>query len=287
MNIEVSKTYKLYINGSFQRTESGRYYERHSTNEKFLANMPKASRKDFRNAVQFARAAQSGWQGRSAYNKSQIVYRIAEMLQQEKGRFLNLLEHEGFSKKGAQANFEEALTSIIHLAGWCDKYVQVAGTVNPVASSHFNFSIPEPMGVICTNISAEEGLAGVINALIPGICGGNTVICLAENCDYLALDFSEVLANSDVPAGTINILTGTTEELGEHMARHMDVNALAFCGLSHDQVLNLEKFASENMKRVYFDSSDSMDGFYSIMRFQEIKTTWHPIDRIEGSASGY
>lgn len=287
MSIAVSKTYKLFINGAFQRTESGRYYERFSRDGKFLANMPLASRKDFRNAVQFARAAQSPWQGRSAYNKSQIVYRIAEMLQQERERFLDLLQYEGLSKKEAQTNFEEALGLIIHLAGWCDKYIQIAGTVNPVASSHFNFSIPEPMGVVCTNIAAGKGLSGVVNALIPGVCGGNTVICLAENCDYLALDFSEVLANSDVPSGVINILTGTTDELTEHIARHMDVNAIAFCDLKPEQEIKTEQFALENMKRVYFDSSDSKDGFDLIMRFQEIKTTWHPIDRIEGSASGY
>jgi len=287
MSIDVNKTYKLFINGSFQRTESGRYYERYSADKKLLANMPKASRKDFRNTVQFARAAQAGWQGRTAYNKSQIVYRMAEMLQQEKDRFLHLIERDGFSKKEALKNFEEALASIIHLAGWCDKYVQIAGTVNPVASSHFNFTIPEPMGVICTNIPENNGLSGVVSALIPAICGGNTVICLAENWDYLALDFSEVLANSDVPSGIVNILTGTIEELGEHMARHMDVNAIDFCGLSLDQEIELERFALENMKRVYFNSPDSVDGFDLIMRFQEIKTTWHPIDRIEGSASGY
>jgi len=284
----VSKTYKLFINGSFQRTESGRYYERQASDKSFLANLPRGSRKDIRNAIQFARSAQSAWQRRTAYNKSQILYRIAEMLQQEEERFVNLLKYQGFSLKEAKADFLNSIEYLIHLAGWCDKFIQVAGTVNPVASSHFNFSVPEPTGVVCTNIAKTNGLYGVINALIPAICGGNTVVCLAENFDFLALDFSEVIANSDVPPGTIHIITGRMDELSEHMARHMDVNALYFWDVEGEMKVEIENFALENMKRVYFgSSSNSEKGFDLIMKFQEIKTTWHPIDRIDGSGSGY
>ncbi len=286
MSTDVTKTYKLFINGSFQRTESGRYYKKHSADNTFLANLPRASRKDLRNAVQFTRTAQASWQGRTAYNRSQIVYRIAEMLQQEEERFLRLLHSEGYNQAEARSNFSEALNLIIHLAGWCDKYVQVAGTVNPVASSHFNFSVPEPMGVVCSNTPANIGLHGVVTSLIPPICGGNTVICLAEHSDLIALDFSEILSNSDVPPGTVNILTGTMEELAEHMARHMDVNALYFSDIEKEMEVMLEGFAFENMKRVYFNYGQQ-SGFDSIMNFQEIKTTWHPIDRIDGSGSGY
>jgi len=288
MTLEVSKTYKLFLNGAFQRTESGRYYERYSSDKTFLANLPKSSRKDVRNAIQYARAAQSSWQARSAYNRSQIIYRIAEMLQQEEERFTHLMQHEGYSKKEATKEFNLGVDYLVHLAGWCDKYIQIAGTVNPVCSSHFNFSVPEPTGVVCTNVAEGSGLIGVINALIPAICGGNALVCLAENYDFLALDFSEVLANSDVPKGLINILTGTMTELAEHMSRHMDVNALCFWDCDQKIRIEIEKFALENMKRVHFEGNEStLDGFDLIMKFQEIKTTWHPIDRIEGSGSGY
>lgn len=287
MSIDVNKTYKLFINGSFQRTESGRYYEKYSADNTFLANLPKASRKDIRNAVQYARAAQSSWQERTAYNRSQIVYRIAEMLRQEDERFIKLLQFEGLSKSEAHSSFSEAIDLLVHLAGWCDKFIQVTGTVNPVASSHFNFSTPEATGVVCTNTAAENGLKSVVHSVIPALCGGNTVVCLAENNDLLALDFSEILSNSDFPPGTVNILTGSMEELGEHMARHMDVNALCLWDIDKDMEVKLENFALENMKRVNFNQDNSVSGLDLIMNFQEIKTTWHPIDRIDGSGSGY
>lgn len=288
MSIEVNKTYKLFIGGSFQRTESGRYDEKKSADGSFLANVPRSSRKDVRNAIQIARSAQSSWQGRTAYNKSQIVYRIAEMLQQEEMRFVKLLQLEGFSKSKAQANFADGIERVVHLAGWCDKFIQIAGTVNPVASSHFNFSIPEPSGIVCTNIASTGGLVAVIDALLSAICGGNTVVCLSEKYNLIALDFAEILSNSDVPAGVVNILTGSMNELSEHISRHMDVNAICFWDLDLDMKKKVEIFALENMKRIHFiNEKASSEGLDLIMKFQEIKTTWHPIDRIQGSGSGY
>jgi acyl-CoA reductase-like NAD-dependent aldehyde dehydrogenase len=288
--IEVSKTYKIFINGAFPRTESGRYFELKDANGKFLANLCLSSRKDFRNAVVAARKAQSSWQDRNAYNKSQIIYRMAEMLQQKKALFIEEMKHMGHSDQLANHEFAEAIDLIVYYAGWCDKYQQIYSSVNPVASSHFNFSVQEPTGVVA--VMAEQGtaLSGVLKAMLPAICGGNTVVMLAsEPYPLCAVSFAEVIATSDVPAGVVNILTGKRAELHHHFASHMDVNALVIWDAPAGVQVELGQLAAENLKRCFFYQSDKSKhpGPQFIIDLQEVKTTWHPIEYITGSSSGY
>lgn len=289
MNLQVNKTYKLYIDGKFPRTESGRYYKLNNAKGAFVANMCLSSRKDFRNAVVAARGAQSGWQDRSAYNKSQIVYRIAEMLQSRDSAFISEMEALGMSSAKAKKELEAAIDLIIYYAGWCDKYTQVYSSVNPVATGHFNFSLPEPMGVIAAVAPSEGPLLGLIQTVIPAICGGNTVIVLASN-DYptVAISFAEVLATSDLPGGVVNILTGEIDELSSHFASHMDVNALVLWDLSKETLKEMSITAADNVKRVRAYKKVEFDGNPDyIIDLQETKTTWHPIEHIKGSGSGY
>src|SRR5690606_37855093 len=225
--LPINKTYKLFINGAFPRTESGRCIPLDKADGTFMANICLASRKDFRNAVVAARSAQQSWQDRAAFNKSQIVYRIAEMLDQKSELFINEMINMGYSRSAAKSEFSAAVDLVVYYAGWCDKYMQVFSNVNPVASSHFNFSVPEPTGVVATMASHNTALTGIILAIIPPICGGNTVVALSsEKYPATAISFAEVLATSDVPAGVINILTGRRAELYTHFASHMDVNAV-------------------------------------------------------------
>lgn len=288
--IDVSKTYKIFIGGAFPRTESGRYFDVKDKDGKFLANMCLSSRKDFRNAVVAARKAQEGWQDRSAYNRSQIVYRIAEMLQQKRSVFLDEMQAMGHSASRAQKEFSDAIDLLVYYAGWCDKYPQVYGAVNPVASSHFNFSVPEPTGVVAVMAENGSALKGVIKAVIPAVCGGNTAVVLAsENFPLCAVSFAEVIATSDVPAGVINILTGKRSELQHHFASHMDVNALVVWDASASVRMELGQHAAENVKRTFFYDSAETDapGPDYIIDLQETKTTWHPVESIKGSGSGY
>lgn len=289
MNLQVNKTYKLYIDGKFPRTESGRYYKLNNPKGGFVANMCLSSRKDFRNAVVAARGAQSAWQDRSAYNKSQIVYRIAEMLQSRDSAFMAEMGALGMSSAKAKKELEAAVDLIVYYAGWCDKYTQVFSSVNPVATGHFNFSLPEPMGVIAAVAPTEGPLLGLIQAVIPAICGGNTIIALASS-DYptVAISFAEVLATSDLPGGVVNILTGEIDELSKHFASHMDVNALVLWDLPQDTLKEMSITAADNVKRVRAYTKVDFDGNPDyIIDLQETKTTWHPIEHIKGSGSGY
>jgi acyl-CoA reductase-like NAD-dependent aldehyde dehydrogenase len=289
-DLKVQKTYKLFINGAFPRTESGRYVAIKGTRDAFLANVCVASRKDFRNALVAARAAQQAWQDRSAYNRSQIVYRMAEMLQQKEALFVDEMIQMGYTKQSAKKEFNSGVDLIVYYAGWCDKYAQVYSAVNPVASSHFNFSVPEPTGVVAAIASDAGALIGLFQAILPAICGGNTVVALAaETYPLSAITFGEVLATSDLPAGVVNILTGSRAELGRHFASHMDVNAFVMWDASHLDRLELIKEASENVKRTFFYERNGLSekGPHMLMDLQEIKTTWHPIDVIAGSKSGY
>ena len=288
--LQVSKTYKLFIGGAFPRTESGRYFPINDSQGRFLANVCRGSRKDFRNAVVAARKAQSGWQDRSAYNKSQILYRLAEMLQQKKDLFVKEMRDMGLAKNRAEVEFATAVDLLVYYAGWCDKYIQVFSAVNPVASSHFNFSVPEPTGVVVAVSSNDSPLTGIVQAIAPGIAGGNTVVALAsEPYPLTAITFSEVIATSDVPAGVVNILTGKREELMHHFATHMDVNALVAWDVGKSEARKIGQDAAENVKRVHFYKTVKIEtgGPHYILDLQEIKTTWHPIENIKGSGSGY
>ena len=290
--IEIVKTYKIYIGGKFPRTESGRYYQPEA-NGKVLGNICLSSRKDFRNAVVAARSAQGGWSAKSAYNRSQILYRIAEILEGRKNQFIEELIQQGSKKAQAEKEVDLSIDRLIYFAGWCDKYTQIFSSVNPVASSHFNFSVPEPTGVVAILAPEESGLLGLISQIAPTIAGGNTCVVLAsENKPLCSVTLAEVLSTSDVPGGVINILTGNRKELILHFATHMDVNALVYCGDNSAEIKSIHEAAVDNLKRVIIrDSggyvSDKYENPYLISSLQETKTTWHPIEKIGAAGSGY
>ncbi|MFT5596320.1 MAG: acyl-CoA reductase-like NAD-dependent aldehyde dehydrogenase [Flammeovirgaceae bacterium] len=288
--IAVMKTYKLFIGGAFPRTESGRFYPIRNGSDELIANVCLSSRKDFRNAVVAARKAQAGWGAKSAYNRSQIIYRIAEMLQQREELFVKEMKDLGYTDINAKEEFSASVDYLVHFAGWCDKYVQVFSSVNPVASSHFNFSVPEPMGVVAAFASNKTALLGFLESFVPAICGGNTTIVLAsEDLPTCAISMAEVLATSDVPGGTVNVLTGNRKELMSHFSSHMDVNGFVIWDAETAASIEIGESASENVKRVkFYESEDSaVLSPHRIMDLQEIKTTWHPIESISGSGSGY
>ena len=281
--IEVAKTYKLYIDGRFPRTESGRYYPLHAANGELLANVCLGSRKDFREAVVAARKAFASWSAATAYLRGQILYRIAEMLEGRSAQFVAELQQQGASRAAARREIGACVDRLVYYAGWSDKYQQLFGTVNPVASSHFNFSMLEPMGVVAILAPEHGGLLGLVSNVAPAIVGGNTCVVLASESAPLApVSFAEVLHASDVPAGVVNVLTGTREELALQFAAHMDVNALVYCDAVDDAARALEIEASHNIKRVIRRtgvdwSGDASQGPYEIRDTQEVKTTWHPL----------
>ncbi|MCF8460914.1 MAG: aldehyde dehydrogenase family protein [Flavobacteriales bacterium] len=287
--LEVQKTYKIYIAGAFPRTESGRFYPVKLKNGT-VTNICLSSRKDARNAVVAARNAFEGWSSRAAFNRSQILYRIAEMLEGRKAQFIEELIAVGSSKASAQKEVEASIDRCVYFAGWCDKYTQLFGSVNPVASSHFNFSVQEPTGVVTIIAPESPSLLGLVSAIMPVIAGGNTCVVLAsENSPHVAVTFAEVLNSSDVPGGVINILTGKEDELVEHFSSHMDVNATIYCREKH--LTKIKENASLNVKRVsdwsgkdWFKDGDDP---YLLLEMQEVKTTWHPIENIAGTKSGY
>jgi len=291
--IEILKTYKIYIGGQFPRTESGRYYIAKSSDGKGLANVCLCSRKDFRDAVVAARSAFGGWSGKTAYNRSQILYRISEMLESRKAQFVEELMSQGLSEKQATHEVFQAIDRIVYYAGWCDKYQQVMGSINPVASSHFNFSNPEAMGVIGIVAPQNSGLLGLVSTIMPAIAGGNTCVVLAsENMPLCAVTFAEVLHSSDVPGGVVNILTGKPSELLKYFAEHMDVNTVVYCENDINSKKMLQEKAALNVKRIFIYNemkwdSEAAENPYLIMDLQEIKTTWHPIENIGGAKTGY
>lgn len=279
------KTYKTYVGGNFPRTESGRYYKVYDADDNMLANACQCSRKDLRDAVVAARSAFSSWSGRSAYNRGQILYRIAEMLETRKAQFVEELETIGYSQKEAKYEVNASIDRLIYYAGWSDKYQQVFGSINPVASSHFNFSMCEPMGVVNIWAPEERPLLGLVSVMAPVIVGGNTCIILAsEKYPLSAISFAEVLNSSDVPGGVVNILTGFRDELLEHMTTHKDVNAFFYTDPDIDQEsrVQIDENAAENLKRVRRKPVEDWDengaqSPYFITDFQETKTTWHPV----------
>ena len=291
--LEIIKTYKIYIGGQFPRTESGRYYPLKNKSGKVLANICLSSRKDFRNSVVAARGAFGSWSSKSGLNRSQILYRIAEMLEGRRAQFIQEMQLQGSSVKAAEDEVNLAIDRLVYYAGWCDKYQQLFSSVNPVASSHFNFSVPEPSGVVAILAPQENSLIGLVSAIAPVIAGGNTCIVLAsENYPLCAVTFAEVINSSDVPGGVVNILTGSASELIVHFASHMDVNAVVYYGSNEAQIKLIQENAVANVKRVFIhNKANSLDekaqGPYHILDLQEIKTTWHPIENIGAAKAGY
>lgn len=290
--IDVLKTYKIYIGGQFPRSESGRYYPLLDKKKRVIANVSLSSRKDFRNAVVAARGAFAGWSSRAAFNRGQILYRIAEMLEGRKEQFIEELILQGSSRTAALAEVTATVDRLIGYSGWCDKYQQLFGTVNPVASSHFNFSVPEPTGVVAVIAPEESSLLGLVSVISPCIAGGNTCVVLASDSKPLcSVSFAEVLATSDLPAGVVNILTGKSDELHVHFSNHMDVNAIVYCRTSPEEKTAIAQQASLNVKRVYWWNRDwtkpESENPYLLMDLQELKTTWHPIEQIGASGGKY
>ncbi len=281
--VPVAKTYKIYIDGKFPRTESGRYYALKDDDGAVIANICRGSRKDFRNAVVAARKAVPGWAKASAYLRGQILYRVAEMLEGRSAQFVAELELQGAAKRDAQKEVTASIDRLVYYAGWADKYQQIFSAVNPVASSHFNFSVLEPTGVVSILAPDDSGLLGLVSNIAPVIVGGNTCVVLAsEKLPLCAISFAEVLHASDVPPGVVNLLTGHRSELTAQFASHMDVNAVVYCDDPGDAGKEVQALAAENIKRVIarVDTDWQDDGAqnpYLIRDTQETKTTWHPI----------
>ncbi|MDC1244670.1 aldehyde dehydrogenase family protein [Crocinitomicaceae bacterium] len=289
--VEILKTYKIYSGGKFPRTESGRYYLALDKKGNPIANMCMGSRKDIRNAVVSARKALGAWSGKTAFNRSQILYRIAEVLEGRKSQFVEELILQGSQKNIAIKEVEDSIDRIVYYAGWCDKFCQIGSSVNPVSSSHFNFSTYEPVGVVGLIAPQDSSLLGLVSLLMPIIAGGNTCVVLAnESLPLCSITFSEVLHASDVPGGAVNIITGHISELIKPLSTHMDVNALAFSGLN-ELKKEIDLFSVENLKRVRsYDlnwKKTDTQGLHYITDFQEVKTTWHPIENIGGATSTY
>jgi acyl-CoA reductase-like NAD-dependent aldehyde dehydrogenase len=249
------------------------------------------SRKDVRNAVVSARKAFGAWSGKTAFNRSQILYRIAEVLEGRKSQFVEELILQGSQKNSATKEVEDSIDRIVYYAGWCDKFCQIGSSVNPVSSSHFNFSTYEPVGLVGLVAPQDSSLLGLVSLLMPIIAGGNTCVVLAnESLPLCSITFSEVLHASDVPGGVVNIITGHISELIKPLSTHMDVNAIAFSGLK-ERKKEIDLYSVENLKRVRsydMDWKKSADqGLHYITDFQEVKTTWHPIENIGGASSTY
>ncbi len=266
--VEVRKTYKLFIGGEFVRSESGRAY-RFDGN----VNVPRGSRKDLRDAVRGARGAVAGWSARTAMNRGQILYRAAEMLDGRRAQFIELLG----SGRGAHKEVDDAVEALVWYAGWTDKLAQVIGGTNPVAGPYFNFTIPEPTGVVGVVAPEEPALVGLVRRVAPALCGGNTLVVLAPEVNPLpALTLAEVLATSDLPAGVVNVISGFRKELLPWLASHMDVNAIDVAGCTEDEVTEIEKAAADNVKRVVKHAAGEMSP-YLITAYMEMKTVWHPV----------
>ena len=291
--LEVLKTYKLYIGGQFPRTESGRYYIAANRKGEQLANVCLSSRKDFREAVVAARSAHKGWAAKAANNRGQILYRIAEMLEGRRAQFIDELQKQDSTKAQAEAEVNAAIDRLIYYAGWCDKYQQLFSAVNPVASSHFNFSMPEPTGVVAAIAPQDDSLLGLVSIIAPAIAGGNTIVVLASETKPLcSITFAEVVHSSDVPGGVVNILTGKPSELATQFASHMDVNAMVYCGGDELVQKDIQEKAALNVKRVLVYNNvnwmaEEGESPYYILDTQEIKTTWHPIENIGGGGGKY
>ena len=286
MRLNVRKTYKLYINGEFPRSESGRSFPvRAGKGDTLIANAARGSRKDLRNAVVAARKAFGGWSGKTAYNRGQILYRIAEVCESRASELADELVKLGTSRKDAAREVAQTIDRWVYFAGWSDKFQQLFGSVNPVAGPYYNFTVPEPTGVVGLFAPDAPSLLGLVTRLAPAIVGGNTVVAvLSEENPLVAITLGEVFENSDVPAGVINLLSGYKKELAPWLAAHMDVNAVDCSGLSGDLLSEAMKAAAENVKRIVgakaeidWNDDRTTQSPYSIQSFLEFKTVWHPM----------
>lgn len=282
--LDVRKTYKLYVGGAFPRSESGRSYEVLDSKGRFLANAAYASRKDARDAVVAARKAFGGWSGKTAYNRGQVLYRVAEVMESRRAQFAEDVQRaEGGTRRQAEAQVDAAVDRFVWYAGWADKISQVVGGTNPVAAPYFNFSVPEPTGVVAVLAPQDSSLLGLISVVTPVITTGNTcVVAASADRPLPAVTFGEVLATSDVPGGVVNLLTGAITDTAPTLASHMDVNAIDLTGVLGDDDLatELEIAAAENLKRVRRPAAEDWGADPALDRLTwtlETKTVWHPI----------
>ncbi len=280
--LRVRKTYKLAIGGAFPRSESGRSYPVEDASGGLLAHAAQASRKDVRDAVVAARKAFPGWSAATAYNRGQVIYRVAEMLDGRREQFAaEVAAAEGGTADEALRSVGDSIDRIVWYAGWADKFAQVAGSANPVAGPYFNFSLPEPTGVVAILAPQESSLLGFVSVLAPALCTGNTAVIVAsERRPLPAVSLSEVLATSDLPGGVANVLTGFTSELAPWLASHRDVNAIDLTGVAAADRADLQRAAADNVKRVYIPAGEDWTeepGTERLTAFVETKTVWHPI----------
>jgi len=281
--ITVRKTYKLFIGGAFPRSESGRSYDVTDAKGRFLANAAQASRKDARDAVVAARKAFPGWSSATAYNRGQVLYRVAELLEGRRGQFVDeVAASEGLNARKAEAAVDASIDRWVWYAGWSDKVMQVHGSANPVAGPYFDFSVPEPTGVVAVIAPQDSSLLGLVSVVAPAVVTGNTVVVLAsERSPLPAVTLTEVLATSDVPGGVVNLLTGRTAEVAPWLASHMDVNAIDLAGAPPELVTDLQVAAAENLKRVVLPEPavdwTADPGTQRMFALLETKTVWHPI----------
>ncbi len=279
--LDVKKTYKLYIGGKFPRSESGYTLDVQSHKGAHLAHVAQASRKDARDAVSAARSAQSGWAGATSYNRGQVLYRIAEMLEGRRDQFVEEIRAgEGVSARNAARQVDQAVDAWVWFAGWADKYAQLAGNANPVAGPYFNLSVPEPSGVVVAFASNEptgQSLLGVVHAVAPAIVSGNAVVLVAHPSQPLpAMTFAEVVNSSDVPGGVVNILTGTRDSMAPWLAEHADVNCIDLSGATELEWASLQESGAETLKRVMTPlTAPEPLSLERIRAFTEVKTIWH------------
>ncbi|MCA1220669.1 aldehyde dehydrogenase family protein [Streptomyces sp. 8L] len=292
--LTVLKTYKLYVGGKFPRSESGRVFEVTDAKGRWLANAPLASRKDARDAVVAARKAAGGWSGATAYNRGQVLYRIAEMLEGRADQFTReVADAEGLSRAKAAAVVEAAIDRWVWYAGWTDKIAQVAGGANPVAGPYFNHSAPEPTGVVAVLAPRDSSLLGLVSVVAPVVAAGNTAVVVAsEDRPLPALSLAEVLATSDVPGGVVNVLSGRTAEIAAPLAAHQDVNGIDLTGADAALAKDLEIAAADNLKRVLRPGTVTADwaadpGTRRMTVFLETKTVWHPTGALGVAGSSY
>jgi acyl-CoA reductase-like NAD-dependent aldehyde dehydrogenase len=281
--LDVRKTYKLYVGGAFPRSESGRSYVVSDAKGKFLANASQASRKDARDAVVAARKAFGGWSARTAYNRGQVLYRVAEVMEGRHEQFsAEVASSEGLSISKARAVVDASIDRWVWYAGWADKLAQVVGSSNPVAGPYFDFSLPEATGVVAVLAPQDSSLLGLTSVIAPAIVSGNTVVAVTSFERPLpAVTLGEVMATSDVPGGVVNILTGSATEIGPWLASHSDVNAIDLAGITDaSEATELEAASAENLKRVRRPAEEDWTespGLSRLTQYLELKTVWHPI----------
>jgi len=277
MRIDVMKTYKLFINGSFPRSESGRVYEITDSKGRFLANPCLGSRKDLRESVVSARNSHQGWSNASAFNRGQILYRVAEIMQGRADQFIaEIIAQEGATSAAAKAQVQSAIDTWVWYAGWCDKIEAISGSSNQVSGPFYNFSIPESLGVIAIFADAKPSLLNLVSGLAPVIASGNTTILIAnEEFPLCAITLAECLATSDVPAGVVNILTGKFDQFVTWAGSHMDIDGIDATGASSKDLAELRELGSENLKRIH--TFGELQSTKRMTSFMEIKTIWHPI----------